>query len=368
MQHLSRTSVFQGIVLLAVLIVLAVGFILFFRQIDTSGNSLGIDNIFYSFEGWDIYYEVDEGLRNPPWSVLVLIPLGQVSSKTAWGIIAYFTVIATVLSVPTAKDRRFYLLSVFVVVLSFPSVRNIADANLEGVLIAGALLTVYGFKSQRPLVLTLGLLWITVKPQACFVLLPILAWYTLMTWPPRKWLLTAGVVLAFVVPTMLWRGREWLAAVEGTYQAGTLVDISLSAALNRTGVVPEVVIWMLGGVLLVATVWIALRSDHSLSREKAGLLIVTSLLLAPYAAGNTMVTVLAIGVMPLFINKPSLGIILILMINAPFLFVGQTDILIYYQGYWATITLIVAWLLFAWRVYQYEIKQEVTEVSRLEAM
>jgi len=281
-----------------VLIGLGVVFALAFMNIDTSDNTLGIDIIFYAFEDWNIHYDVVNGLRNPPWSVLPLIPLGQLPLQAAWGVMVYVTIIISILSVPVVRNKRLYMLAVILVVISFPSLRNIADANLVGVLVGGAVLTVAGYQRKNPVILALGVLFITVKPQACFVLLPVLALYLLFSWPPREWLKAAGIVLLFVIPTMLWRGEQWLAAIGGTYQAGSIIDISISAALERTGVVPDVVIWFVMGLLLLAAGAISLRSQRILDREKAAMLMITSMLLAPYVAGNSVFTILAIGVIP----------------------------------------------------------------------
>jgi hypothetical protein len=344
-----------------VLIGVGVGFALFFMNMDTSENSLGIDNIFYAFDNWDIRYDVVNGLRNPPWSVLPLVPVGQLPLQAAWGVLVYATLIISVLSVPVVRKTWLYGLAILLLVVSFPSLRNIADANLEGILVGGAVLTVAGYRRKDPVLLAFGVLFITVKPQACFVLLPILALYVLLTWEPREWLKAAGIVLLFVVPTMLWKGERWLAAVGGTYQAGSIIDISISAALERTGVVPDVVIWAVMGLILLVAVFIALRSDRVLDREKAAMLMITSMLLAPYVAGNSVFTVLAVGIIPLFLKSPWLGGILIAMINVPFLFLGNRQILVDYQSYWWTLILVLSWVIFNWRIYQREIATDAVQ-------
>lgn len=335
----------------------------FFMQIDTTDNTLGIDNIFYALQDWTIRYDVVNGLRNPPWSVLPLLPLGQLPAQAAWGLLVYITLIAMLLSVPTVPNKWRYLAAVLLLVISFPSLRNIADANLEGLLIAGAVLTVVGFQRQHPLVLALGVLLITVKPQTCFLLLPVLALYVLRTWPVVTWLKTAALVLAVVGPTLLWRGADWIAAVRGTYQANSIIDISVSAALERTGVVPAPLIWAVMTLLFAVTAVVALRGQPVLDREKAALLMVTSMLLAPYVAGNSMATVLAVGIIPLFLVAPGAGGLLLALVNVPFLFLGNFDVLFAYQSYWWTLILVLCWLIFNWRIYRREIAAPVQAVA-----
>ncbi|MFW5772936.1 MAG: hypothetical protein ACOCZH_06380, partial [Phototrophicaceae bacterium] len=85
------------------------------------------------------------------------------------------------------------------------------------------------------------------------------------------------------------------------------------------------------------------------------MLVAAGLLLAPYAAGNSVVSVLAIGMIPLFVAAPLTGGVLLLMVNLPFLFVGADDIMYNYQSYWWTVCLLAAWGVFNWRIIHHEI-------------
>lgn len=349
MQSRSLETVKWGFLLL-VFAGTGLAFALFFENLDTAGTSLGIDRIFWAFRDWDIYYNIDEGLRNPPWSVLPLIPLGQISTNSAWGLLVYFTVAVLVASVPRVKPDWLYWLSVLLVVTAFPSLRNIADANLEGLVIAGGLLVVSGYRRQNPYVLALGVLLVTAKPQASSLLMLVLAVYVLATWPRDQWLKAGGLVALVVVPTMLWRGGDWLKAVQGTYQAGSIIDISLSAALDRTGVVPGVVTLVAVAAILLVTLWMVWRTRHDLPREKAGMLIAAALLIAPYAAGNSVINVMAIGIIPLFIASPVIGVVLIAMIDFPYLW--SSSMRVDYESFWFTIILLLFWGIANWRLYR----------------
>lgn len=328
---------------------LAFVFMHYFQTLPIEGTSLGIDLIFYAFRDWGIHYDVVNGLRNPPWSVLILIPLGALPDKAAWGLLVYGTLVAMVMSVPNRGTPKLrYWLAVLLLIASYPSLRNIADANLEGLVIAGAALLVYGYRDHDPYILAAGILLATAKPQAATLLLLVTGVYTLQTWQPREWIKAGAVVLAVVIPTFLWRGRQWLDAVQGTYQAGSIIDISLSAAMERTGNVSQPVILLLMAVLLITTLVIAWRSKPTLSREKAGMLMAGMLLLSPYAAGNSVVTILAIGIIPLFLVRPWWGALLIALINFPYFWTREW--LFLYQSYWWTAILVLTWAILCWRI------------------
>lgn len=79
-------------------------------------------------------------------------------------------------------------------------------------------------------------------------------------------------------------------------------------------------------------------------------LIAASLLLAPYSAANSVLTVLAVGVIPLFQKRPLIGGLLIVLINLPFLFPPETHF--NFSAYYTTALLLVIWGVFGWHVWQ----------------
>jgi hypothetical protein len=270
-------------------------FVYYFVQLNIEGTSLGIDFVLPAIRD-NFYYQGTNGLRNPPWSLIPLVPLAMLPDRVGWGLLAYCTIAVLIISVPTSTRRWLYGLSIALVVTAFPTLRVLVDAQLELLVIGGVLLSLYGLAQVNPYWLAAGVLIATAKPQAVFMLMIAIAFYVLRAWPFRKWLTMGLLVLSMVIPMMLWRGQAWLAALDGTYQAGSIIDIGLNAALNRAGL-PPLLIGLLWAALFAGTLAVIWRSDHTLSREKAGFLIAASLLLAPYAAGNSVLIVLCIGIM-----------------------------------------------------------------------
>ena len=95
---------------------------------------------------------------------------------------------------------------------------------------------------------------------------------------------------------------------------------------------------------------VVLKSGPGLSREKAGMLMCLSLLLAPYASANSFVAVLAIAIIPIFLTRPAVGLILLALADLPF-FLSQRVIFEYSAWYWTAMLLLTfgvcAWLV--WR-------------------
>ncbi|NMC14540.1 MAG: hypothetical protein GYA34_16840 [Chloroflexi bacterium] len=340
---------FLAIVLIAVLVLFA----FFFERIPTQNNTLAMDwkAIWPSFRDGNLQYlPVIGGLRFPPWSVIPFLPLGFLSMQASWGILAGIGILILVISVPRVNSKIIYWLSIFLLVISFPALRNIADGNMENIVVGGVLLSIYGYDKKNVFALAAGILIATIKIQEVTLLLLVVAFYLFLTWHPGDYLKLGVILTGIIGLSLIYRGKDWLAAVFGqNYQqyTGSIIDISITAALKRLGFVPPSIIWLVWITILGCFLYIAWRSRPALSREKVGMLVAGSLLLAPYAAGNSVLSVLAIGIIPLFQANQLWGGFLIALIDLPFLW--SKDMLFNYQAYYWTAIVLVTWISLAWR-------------------
>ena len=103
----------------------------------------------------------------------------------------------------------------------------------------------------------------------------------------------------------------------------------------------------------VAAAWLALaglvlvyawRSGNAFSREKAAALVAASLLLAPYAAGNSYLTVLAVGIIPLVIVWNPLAVVLLILTDLPY-FANRQIQYDWSANYWTA--LLIFWIALA---------------------
>lgn len=318
--HSARAERLALAVLLVVFVALGAVFAWFFSRLPIEGTTLAMDwKGLWACLRSGIHYD-GVALRNPPWSIFYLYPLVRLPMQAAWGVAMYLTLIVLVLSVPQARPRWRTWLSILLLTASFPSLRHMADGNFEGVMIAGLLLALYGYQHSHVPALAAGLLLSTAKPQEVLLLLPVFGVYSLLTLPRRVLLQVALICLLIVVPGLVWRGEEWWTV--GMMQMpdrGTDMDISMMAALNRMGLstagYKAAAIAVVSGLALYIA-WIA--RPH-LSRELAGMLVAASLLIAPYSAGNSVLVVLAIGIIPLFQRRVGIGLALIALYNVPLL-------------------------------------------------
>jgi hypothetical protein len=339
------------------LVLVGGAFALFFGQIPTDGNTLAMD---WKGPLWTslrdgLPYDALGHLVNPPWSVIWLLPLGQLSMQAGWGILAFITLLVLLVSVPRTRSKPIFTLSAVALVMSFPSIRNIVDGNFEALIIAGVLLLLYGYEREKPLLLAVGFLLATTKPQTTLLLVAAAVLFLLLAKPPRLWLKAAGLALIVVVPTMLWRGEAWFTLMFGIREPGSIMDMSLMAALNRADLFPAAVNWALWGAVLLATGAVVWFSQRSLSREKAGLLIAASLLIAPYSAST--LTLIAVGVVPYFQKRQLWGdVLLILAFIQIFM---NTPAAIPYYAYYSTGYLLLTWATLLWHVWRSEVRAPI---------
>jgi len=328
------------------LLLAAVGLLLyFFQQFPIEGTSLAIDwkGLWAGLHANPPMYGNATGLRIAPWDVLLVKPLGWLPFRASWGMLTLLTLAVLVASVPLTSGKTRRWLGVLLLITSFPAVRHIADGNFEALVIAGLLLAVYGYQSQRVWPMAAGLLLATAKVQEAWILMPIWGIALLRTWPRRRLWELAGLLAVVVIPTLLWLGWQWATGATGILERGSIVDSSLWATLSRLGwpVWAVAAAWLALAALVLLYAW---RSGNTFSREKAAALVAASLLLAPYAAGNSYLTVFAVGVIPLVIAGNPGAIGLLILTDLPY-FAGHQLLFDWSANYWTALLLV--WLALA---------------------
>jgi hypothetical protein len=326
-------------------------FIWYFLRIDTSGTTLALDwiSIRAGLEHGNLTYAPDNGLRYPPWSAALLLPLGRIPTNAGWGIVAFLTLAVLPFCLPRdSVPGRAWLAGIPLLALSFPAVRTMADGNVEFLILAGIVLLETGLVRKNPILLGLGVLLAATKVQETWILILCLPLWMRGGWTRRKFILALGTAAAVGIPAMLWKGRDWLQSVFTSPYRGSVMDSSLLTTVQRAGLpaAGALAVWLL---LLGVTAYLALRFERGFSLEGLGFLLAASLLLAPYAAGNNVLILYAAAIVPLAITRRREGVLLAVLINLPYLLVPFREIQFRYSaGYW-TAVLGLAWVLFAVR-------------------
>jgi len=328
-----------GVVLLTALLLT----VAFFDRIPIEGTTLAMDwkGLWTGIRGGAILYGNATGLRIPPWSVLVVLPLGLLPFRASWGVLTFLTMIVLMLSVPPTKSRPAFLVGVLVLTLSFPTLRTIVDGNFEVLVIGGCLLVGYGMSKPNAPALVAGVLLASSKVQESWLLLLLLP--VLVIKFVRREIITAtiaGLVL-ICVPSLIWKGPEWIRAVFAIAERNSIMDSSLWAATGRLEIPFPFTALLATGIVLAtgAVIW---TSRELRWREQIGLMVAASLLLAPYTTGNNFLTLYAIAGMALLQSSVPVGLVVIGLANLPFAFIGYRDVMYTWSAtYWTMANLIV---------------------------
>jgi len=325
----------------ALVIFAAVLLVSFFNSWPIEGTLLGLDwkGIWHDLQGGRPHFNTDS-LLIVPWDGVVLLPLGSLSFRASWAVIALLTIAVLVASVPLALGRRRHLLGLILLVTAFAALRQIADGNLEWMVMTGFLLSVYGYEKNNIWALAAGLLLATAKVQEAWVPCLVLGIYLLRTWPLKRLAALFGLIAVFVVPALLWLGQEWVYGLTHVTETGSIMDSSLFSTLSRLMLPSWLVLsgWVILAGLVALYAW---RSGPTFSRQKVAVLIAASLLLSPYAAGDSYLTVLALGIIPLVMAGNPLAILLLALVDLPY-FASREVIYSWSAIYWTALLLL--WL------------------------
>jgi len=338
---------FSVLVILAAIAILT----LFFISIPIEGTNLALDwrGLWHGIEGAVPLYGNETGLRIPPWSLITILPLGLTSLRVSWALVSFATLAVLVLSVPKPADNSRkakigYYIIVFTLILSYPCLRVIADGNFEYLVIAGVVLCANAYAAHKPVLLVLGALLAVTKVQETWIMLLLLPVFLWFDWSPRDWLRGILTFALITIPSLYWKGAEWVNAVFAIEQRGGIMDSSLLAMLKRFGFPPasRTAIWIF---VLACTVLVSWKCRRTLSRPLLGFLIAASLLLTPYAAGNSYLTIYATGVIPLLHILSPAGLGLAVLTNIPYLlFLKNWELMFHWSAvYWGAMFLI-SWI------------------------
>ncbi len=343
-----RRALFEGLLAGGLVLAVVIAFGAAAARLPLEAMGFGFDwrNYWRLFEsGRPDYGAVD--IFNPPWTVLTLWPLAALPFRVGWGALTALTLAVLIVSVPRLPGGRANRAGVAALLLSYITLRQLADGNLAAFTVGGCLLLAHGWRRENPWTLAAGALLVTAKYQEAWLLLIVLGLWVLRAWPWRRWSLAAGLAAAVAAPSLIWLGADWLGNLlpSGFRLSGKVArpvaNINLSAATTLPGLpawLPPAA-WL---IVLSVSVWLAARRGPSLSAPMSGLLLTAGMLLSPYVNEHSLITVLSIAVIPLLFRDPwpAWGLWLLTALPLAAWALGRSRDLPEYV--WA------AWLLLAW--------------------
>jgi hypothetical protein len=270
---------------------------------------------------------------NPPWTMIGLMPLAALPLRAGWAVLAtlsltVFFASGLVLARGMGRSPRASLGLGLLAVLSFWSLRNLADGNLEALTVAGLLLAGYALRKGSPWALAGALLLLTGKYQAALFVVPALVAHIARHWPRQRVLMALGIAAAVIAPSLLAFGADWLATVAPGGTLSTSVNrIGSNISLTALSVVPVLaggVRWLLAAVVAATSVWVfwpAVRDPGTPTpwALAGGGLLAASLLVVPYTGLLSLAALTAVAIVPILLRSWPLGVVLVVWANAPWL-------------------------------------------------
>jgi hypothetical protein len=226
------------------------------------------------------------GFRNPPWTVLLLLPFALLPTQLGAGLVRLLTVGGVMAASYTlARGRRGRVVGGLLALFSFPMLNALYRVQLVGFVILGAMLGHIALRRRSPLLLLAALLLVTVKPQISALLVVVWLWSALRYWPVHaRWYVIACCVGWIIVVLVLFGVRwplDWLTASRYWRQGNDVALVSsswrASAGLGLPSWTPLLLALGLG--LVGAPAVIRQRGQLPLT---AGWAVALSMLVFPY--------------------------------------------------------------------------------------
>jgi hypothetical protein len=253
-----------------------------------------------------------------------------------------------VFSVPRSANKRLWVISLLLLMLSYQALRQILDGNLEAIVIAGALLLLWALRTQSAWGIAIASVLLSIKIQETWFLLGVTGVYLVLDWPRAKLAWAAALTTLFVLPFALWKGDVWIQKVAQSLASVQLIggpnNVSLQALmlqLEFDACARSLLIFL----FLLATLLIFLKLRTAPTRFSAAGLIIAGQLAAPYCSNTSAITPFAIGIIPLLHKRPRVGMALIIiyyLVYPMLLIIPEGPRLAWETPYWTTV-LLVSW-------------------------
>jgi hypothetical protein len=328
-------------------------------------GSLPIEENRFAFD-WRMFWQATHSFRidytgvlvfNPPWTLALLWVFTIFPLSASWAFFSFFTLSCLGLYIQRQNgvwkwSGTFFLLSV-----SYPVLRELADGNLEILLLAGILLVLWAVEKQSSLGLAAAIVLLSTKFQESWLLLIAIGILVLREWPkPKIWKAVLWLA-AYITPFLVWKWQPWLIAV-GKFPAEFSFNSSLLATLARLNV-PVLLSMLFWFIIFVGTIWGTRHKGKG--RIEAGLLITASMLLAPYS-GNSVLVPFVIATEQALQKRILPGALLIGLYNIPYIFLSQIGFRVDWEyTYWCG-ALFLTWLIYLWMIRKGHLPEAATHV------
>lgn len=272
-------------------------------------------------------YADTPGFRNPPWTVLLLLPFALLPAQLGAGLVRLLAAGSAALAAHAlARGRLARWLGTLLTLCSFPALDALYRVQLGGFVIWGVVLGQMALCRRSPSLLVAALLLAAVKPQVSVLLMALWVWIALRHWSVRSRRCVVACGLGGVALTLVIFGPgwplDWLGALRDVLEPNHPALLSSPWAACRCLGLPSwtpallaLVLGLVGGPPILRT-----RGRSSLT---AGWMIALCMLLVPYQHPFDSLVLLAVTLAPVAeISLPASGILYLLSYTLPLYVLG----------------------------------------------
>ena len=248
----------------------------------------------FTYAAWPLF-------TNPPWALVLMLPLGLLTPPLAHGLIVAVTIVVVY---RVMRGYRRMKVSFPLAVISTPLIALAWVGQLEAFSLLGAILGFEAVQQKRPWTLAGALLLLSIKPQETW-LVAILLVVSARHWPWKTWASILAAIGIVAVGSSLWLGADWISRISnGPSYVGGWQNFSL---WQWATVAPPWLIGLIGLVLAVGVAWGLWRSGST--RSGLALAAVGSNLLSPYLTAPHLLMTLCLGWGELFDRSRTWGLV-----------------------------------------------------------
>lgn len=331
MQSLRRGSI--------LLFLLAVGALWFIGNLSVD-EKFAVDWRMFWRATHNFHIDYTRGLVfNPPWTLALLWPFTVFPLPTSLALFSLFTLACLGVFLKRDNDIRRWGLTLLLVSISYPVLRELVDGNLDVFVVAGLLLFLWADKKQSSWGLAGAVVLLSIKFQESWMLVLAIGFYVIRDWPKPKIWKAVLLTFAYIAPFLIANWRPWLDSIM-RFPAESAFNSSLVGTLARIGAPTTltIVLWLL---IFIGTLWGI--GWKKIGRQESGLLVTASMLLAPYS-GNSVLVPFIVGTDQALQRGSAWGALLLVLYNIPYLFIGQVELRINWEYTYWCVVLFLTWI------------------------
>lgn len=193
-----------------------------------------------------LYDATSRGYYNAPWAMLLIVPLAQLPLRAGQAGLTMLS-LTLLLAAARAYTRRRLLLALG---LTNAYVLDLVlRGQLDALVLAGAILSVWAVQQRRPLVLSVAVWLLTLKPVNAVVVLAVLV-LAMRTWSWREWLVALSLPVLSCGLAAVVCGPDWPPRYLDNYLRWPLLttySVSLWDTLGQTTLL--LAVWLTATVL-----------------------------------------------------------------------------------------------------------------------